>query len=238
MIIFKHLFHITYVMKRLLILLSMTLCIGICHAQPKETVAILGDSYSTYEGYLTPSTNEIWYFQPWRDKRTDVNDVKQTWWWQVIDRGGYKLGVNNSYSGSTICNTGYNDEDYTARSFITRLTNLGSPDIIFVFGGTNDSWAGVPLGEYKYENIKRADLFTFRPAMAFLLQGLINHYPGSSIYVIVNDGLSEEVTSSMITICDKYHIKHIELKNIDKIGGHPSIKGMEQISRQILDFVK
>lgn len=225
-------------MKRLLILLSMTLCIGICHAQPKETVAILGDSYSTYEGYLTPSTNEIWYFQPWRDKRTDVNDVKQTWWWQVIDRGGYKLGVNNSYSGSTICNTGYNDEDYTARSFITRLTNLGSPDIIFVFGGTNDSWAGVPIGEYKYENIKRADLFTFRPAMAFLLQGLINHYPGSSIYVIVNDGLSEEVTSSMITICDEYHIKHIELKNIDKIGGHPSIKGMEQISRQILDFVK
>lgn len=225
-------------MKRLLILLSMTLCIGICHAQPKETVAILGDSYSTYEGYLTPATNEIWYFQPWRDKRTDVNDVKQTWWWQVIDRGGYKLGVNNSYSGSTICNTGYNDEDYTARSFITRLTNLGSPDIIFVFGGTNDSWAGVPIGEYKYENIKRADLFTFRPAMAFLLQGLINHYPGSSIYVIVNDGLSEEVTSSMITICDKYHIKHIELKNIDKIGGHPSIKGMEQISRQILDFVK
>jgi len=225
-------------MKRLLILLSMTLCFGICHAQPKETVAILGDSYSTYEGYLTPSTNEIWYFQPWRDKRTDVNDVKQTWWWQVIDRGGYKLGVNNSYSGSTICNTGYNDEDYTARSFITRLTNLGSPDIIFVFGGTNDSWAGVPIGEYKYENIKRADLFTFRPAMAFLLQGLINHYPGSSIYVIVNDGLSEEVTSSMITICDKYHIKHIELKNIDKIGGHPSIKGMEQISRQILDFVK
>ena len=225
-------------MKRLLILLSMTLCFGICHAQPKETVAILGDSYSTYEGYLTPATNEIWYFQPWRDKRTDVNDVKQTWWWQVIDRGGYKLGVNNSYSGSTICNTGYNDEDYTARSFITRLTNLGSPDIIFVFGGTNDSWAGVPIGEYKYENIKRADLFTFRPAMAFLLQGLINHYPGSSIYVIVNDGLSEEVTSSMITICDKYHIKHIELKNIDKIGGHPSIKGMEQISRQILDFVK
>lgn len=225
-------------MKRLLILLSMTLCIDICHAQPKETVAILGDSYSTYEGYLTPATNEIWYFQPWRDKRTDVNDVKQTWWWQVIDRGGYKLGVNNSYSGSTICNTGYNDEDYTARSFITRLTNLGSPDIIFVFGGTNDSWAGVPIGEYKYENIKRADLFTFRPAMAFLLQGLINHYPGSSIYVIVNDGLSEEVTSSMITICDKYHIKHIELKNIDKIGGHPSIKGMEQISRQILDFVK
>ena len=216
----------------------MVVCATISYAQAKETVAILGDSYSTYEGYLTPSTNEIWYFQPWRDKRTDVNDVKQTWWWQVIDRGGFKLGVNNSYSGSTICNTGYNDEDYTARSFVTRYNNLGTPDIIFVFGGTNDSWANVPVGEFKYENIRRADLFTFRPAMAYLMQGLINHYPGARIYVLINNELSEEVTNSMKTIADRYDIPYIQLKDIDKKGGHPSIKGMSQIADQILKTIK
>ena len=216
----------------------MVVCATMSYAQAKETVAILGDSYSTYEGYLTPSTNEIWYFQPWRDKRTDVNDVKQTWWWQVIDRGGFKLGVNNSYSGSTICNTGYNDEDYTARSFVTRYNNLGTPDIIFVFGGTNDSWANVPVGEFKYENIRRADLFTFRPAMAYLMQGLINHYPGARIYVLINNELSEEVTNSMKTIADRYGIPYIQLKDIDKKGGHPSIKGMSQIADQILKTIK
>ena len=216
----------------------MVVCATMSYAQAKETVAILGDSYSTYEGYLTPSTNEIWYFQPWRDKRTDVNDVKQTWWWQVIDRGGFKLGVNNSYSGSTICNTGYNDEDYTARSFVTRYNNLGTPDIIFVFGGTNDSWANVPVGEFKYENIRRADLFTFRPAMAYLMQGLINHYPGARIYVLINNELSEEVTNSMKTIADRYGIPYIQLKDIDKKGGHPSIKGMSQIADQILKAIK
>ena len=216
----------------------MVVCATMSYAQAKETVAILGDSYSTYEGYLTPSTNEIWYFQPWRDKRTDVNDVKQTWWWQVIDRGGFKLGVNNSYSGSTICNTGYNDEDYTARSFVTRYNNLGTPDIIFVFGGTNDSWANVPVGEFKYENIRRADLFTFRPAMAYLMQGLINHYPGARIYVLINNELSEEVTNSMKTIADRYGIPYIQLKDIDKKGGHPSIKGMSQIADQILKVIK
>lgn len=225
-------------MKKLSLFMLMVVCATISYAQAKETVAILGDSYSTYEGYLTPSTNEIWYFQPWRDKRTDVNDVKQTWWWQVIDRGGFKLGVNNSYSGSTICNTGYNDEDYTARSFVTRYNNLGTPDIIFVFGGTNDSWANVPVGEFKYENIRRADLFTFRPAMAYLMQGLINHYPGARIYVLINNELSEEVTNSMKTIADRYGIPYIQLKDIDKKGGHPSIKGMSQIADQILKTIK
>lgn len=225
-------------MKKLSLFMLMVVCATMSYAQAKETVAILGDSYSTYEGYLTPSTNEIWYFQPWRDKRTDVNDVKQTWWWQVIDRGGFKLGVNNSYSGSTICNTGYNDEDYTARSFVTRYNNLGTPDIIFVFGGTNDSWANVPVGEFKYENIRRADLFTFRPAMAYLMQGLINHYPGARIYVLINNELSEEVTNSMKTIADRYGIPYIQLKDIDKKGGHPSIKGMSQIADQILKTIK
>lgn len=225
-------------MKKLSLFMLMVVCATMSYAQAKETVAILGDSYSTYEGYLTPSTNEIWYFQPWRDKRTDVNDVKQTWWWQVIDRGGFKLGVNNSYSGSTICNTGYNDEDYTARSFVTRYNNLGTPDIIFVFGGTNDSWANVPVGEFKYENIRRADLFTFRPAMAYLMQGLINHYPGARIYVLINNELSDEVTNSMKTIADRYGIPYIQLKDIDKKGGHPSIKGMSQIADQILKTIK
>ena len=70
------------------------------------------------------------------DKKLDVVDVKQTWWWQVIKDGGYKLGVNNSFSGATICYSGYNDEDYSARSFVRRWTNLGTPDIIFIFCGT------------------------------------------------------------------------------------------------------
>ena len=225
-------------MKRsLLTILAVAMAVTVV-AQAKKTVSILGDSYSTYEGYLTPSTNEIWYFQPWRDNRTDVCDVKQTWWWQVIDRGGYKLGVNNSYSGATICNTGYNDEDYTQRSFVTRLTNLGTPDIIFIFGGTNDSWAKVPIGEFKYEDIRRADLFTFRPAMAALLQGALNHYLGTQVYVLINDGLSEEVTQSMKSVCEHYQVPYIELQEIDKKGGHPSIKGMKQIADQVLNIVK
>ena len=111
----------------------------------KPVVSILGDSYSTFEGYI-PVGNAVWYDTRPNPKKTDVSDVKHTWWWQFISRGGYILGVNDSYSGATVSYTGYNGADYSDRSFITRLPRLGSPDILLIFGATNDSWAGVKIG--------------------------------------------------------------------------------------------
>ena len=57
---------------------------------------------------------------------------------KFIKENNYRLCVNNSFSGATICNTGYNQADYSDRSFITRMDKLGCPDIIFIFGATND----------------------------------------------------------------------------------------------------
>lgn len=202
-------------------------------AQAKPTLSILGDSYSTFEGWLTPDTNLVWYSVPADARRTDVKSVGQTWWHQVIKRQGWKLGVNNSYSGSTICNTGYRDEDYTHESFVTRLTQLGTPDIIIVFGGTNDSWAGSPLGEFKYEGIRRADLYSFRPAMAYMLARLQELYPTAALWFVLNDGLKESVTQSAEAICARYGVPVIKLKGISKKSGHPDAEGMRQIADQV-----
>ena len=49
--------------------------------QYKPSVSILGDSYSTFKGYVDPATNEMWYTVEDKEKRTDVHDVTQTWWW-------------------------------------------------------------------------------------------------------------------------------------------------------------
>ena len=199
----------------------------------KLSVSILGDSYSTYEGYLTPSTNAVWYQVKNAGNKTDVTSVRQTWWHQLISSQGWKLCVNNSYSGSTICHTGYDGNDYSDRSFLTRMDNLGCPDILFVFGATNDSWSGAPIGEFKYDGIAGGDLWTFRPALAYLLAHLQDRYLGTDIYFILNDGLSAEVTSSVKTICEHYGVKCIELQAIDKKAGHPSVKGMQQIASQV-----
>ena len=218
-----------------ILFLSLMCSLSACAQKP--SISILGDSYSTFEGYVTPSTNEMWYYEE-NGNKTDVNDVTDTWWWQVAKEGGYKLSVNNSYSGSTIGYRGYDGNDYADRSFLTRMDNLGNPDVILIFGATNDSWAGEPVGEYKYANWTKADFYTFRPAMAYMLQHITNRYPNVDIYFILNTELREDITVSCQTICQHYQIPCITLQDIHKINGHPSVKGMKSISQQVLKAIK
>jgi hypothetical protein len=221
-------------MKRLLFVVCLSLlCFVLLPAQSSKTVSILGDSYSTFEGYLTPDTNFVWYYVVPEKQRTDVTSVTETWWYKYIKESGYRLCVNNSFSGATICYTGYGKADYSDRSFITRMNKLGCPDIIFIFGATNDSWAKAPIGEYKYADWTKKDLYSFRPAMACLLSKMKERYVNTDLYFILNDGLSPEVTSSCKDICNHYAVKCIELNGIDKKNGHPTIKGMSQIDEQI-----
>lgn len=211
-------------------------------AQNSKSISILGDSYSTFQGYLQPDTNAVWYWDNVEAMNTDVHHVRETWWHQFIKKNGYRLCVNNSFSGSTICYSGYKTvgpdfTDYSDRAFVTRLDKLGCPDIIFVFGGTNDSWAGSPIGEYKYSGWTREDLFSFRPAMACLLEKMIDRYPNVKIYFLLNDDLRDEIDESVKTICSHYEVDLIELVDIHKINGHPSVKGMRQICEQIEAYI-
>lgn len=201
-------------------------------AQAQKSVTIFGDSYSTYEGYLTPDTNEAWYFNK-PSENTDVVSVTQTWWYQLIEKKGWRLERNNSYSGSTVSSSGYQGEDYTPRSFVTRADNLGNPDIILVCAGTNDSWVPAPIGEYKYCDWTTDDLKAFRPSLACLFSRLGEYYPNAAIYFILNSELSDEIDSSVATICEHYNIPLIELQHIDKIAGHPSVEGMRKFAEQV-----
>ena len=216
--------------------LLMLIAMG-ANAQCKKSVAIFGDSYSTFENYLSCDTNAVWYFQG-KQKKTDVTDAAQTWWHMLLKEKGWKLECNNSFSGSTICYTGYRKEDYQNRSFHNRLRYLGSPDIILVFGATNDCWAKSPIGDYKYSDWTKKDLYSFRPAMAAMCDGLKKRYPNVDIYFIMNCDLTETITTSCRTICNHYGIPMIELHDVDKINGHPSIKGMKAIAEQVGAAVK
>ena len=197
-----------------------------------QSVSILGDSYSTYEGCI-PKGNAVWYHEPANLSSTDVTSVDQTWWSLLVKECGYTLLMNDSYSGATISFTGYHQADYSDRSFITRLPRLGNPDIILIFGGTNDSWAGVEVGEYKYSHARREDLYTYRPALAWLLEYACKLYPDKAIYFILNDRLREDITESTMTICSHYGIPVIRLNDIDKMAGHPTVLGMQQIAAQV-----
>lgn len=210
-----------------------------CTAQSK--VSILGDSYSTFEGYVYPSVNKCWYGTKVKradQAQNDVTKLEETWWYLLIKKMGAVIEYNNSYSGATVCHTGYDKNDYADRSFVTRMYNLGNPDIILVLGGTNDAWANAPLGNYQYNNWTNQDLFRFRPAFCYLLHHLKCLYPKARIYNISNCNLKKSVTSSMAEICQHYGIQNIQLENVHKLGGHPSVQGMQDICNQVYEYVK
>lgn len=223
--------------KNLLSLLFALLIPLLVCAQNRPRVSVLGDSYSTFQGYI-PEGNEAWYYTPVDTSRTDVDNVTQTWWWQVINQAGCLIEKNDSYSGATVSYHGYDNQDYSARSFITRLPRLGSPDIILIFGGTNDDWAGAELGEYQYDHhFTQADFYTYRPALAYLLQQAKERYPNVKILFIINSELRKEIVESTKVICSHYSIPYIELKDIDKKLNHPTVKGMKAIAQQVLEFI-
>lgn len=223
-------------MKKSLVLLLFLLHLPLM-AQKK--VVILGDSYSTFNGYI-PSQNLCWYEGEdgaWAKDQIDVKKVEQTWWMQLITQNGFTLVKNDSYSGATICYTGYDKADFTDRAFITRMKDLPQADMIFICGGTNDSWADSPIGKFKYKNWKTQDLYDFRPAFAYMLSYLKKKFPQTVIVNICNSELKPEITESQQRICEHYHVLNVQLSEIDKIGGHPSAKGMAAIAKQVNDVI-
>jgi lysophospholipase L1-like esterase len=167
-----------------------------------------------------------------------VSSVDQTWWSLYIKAKGYQLEKNDSWGGTTICGTGYGRMDSSRSNFISRVDSLGNPDIIFVFGGTNDAWANSPVGEYQYSDWTKDDCKNFRPALACLLDMLQKRYPKASIYSILNSELREPINESFREICKHYNVQLIELHDIEKQNGHPSVSGMKSICDQLLEAIK
>ena len=219
--------------KILLLATLATILLAGCQTRPR--VSILGDSYSTFRGWI-PEGNAIYY--PTNPAQNDVSKAEECWWSLVIAKLGGYLERNESWSGSTICNTGYNGGDFSRFSFIARSGRLGDPTLILVCGATNDAWAGSPIGEYKWADWTAEELYTFRPAMAKLLADLKATYPKARIFFILNSELKQEINDSVHEICTHYNIPCIDLENIEKQSGHPSVAGMKAFADQVVDAVQ
>ena len=132
---------------------------------------IFGDSYSTFAGCIPAGYAP--YYSGRRERGPDIESADQSWWGLMVNETGVNLVRNDSWSGSTIGYTGYNNSDTSkSSSFIYRLEKLTQEgfftenkiDTVFVFGGTNDSWSNAPLGELKYDDFKEEELFSVLPA--------------------------------------------------------------------------
>jgi hypothetical protein len=225
-----------------LMITAMALFFASCGKDPIPQdihFSVLGDSYSTFEGYVDPENNDVWYQLP-PNNFIDVMSVEDMWWYKVAAETGWTLEKNNSFSGSLICNFwGYNSGPYySPHSFIRRMDDLGNPDVIFVFGGANDVWNGAYCGEYVYSDWTEGQLEQYRPALAYLFDHLERRYPEAKIYFLVDMDLSttdmEQFVESVHTVANHYRINCIDLYDIQKDWAHPNAQGMSDIAAQVV----
>ena len=206
-----------------------------------KNVFIFGDSYSTYKGY-NPEGYSIYY----SDERTAepvVAGVEKTWWRILARENQLDIVMNDSFSGSTVCNT-VRESLTVESSFISRIDKYiesgffdeSKIDFMLIFGGTNDSWIDAPIGELKYAEQTSEDLKCVLPAFCYLINKAKT--VAEKVVVIVNSDLKEEITRGFCEACEALGVKPLRLEGIDKKNGHPTELGMEQIASQVASTLK
>ena len=206
-------------------------------------VMILGDSYSTFEGCI-PEGYPSYYSKKSID--FGVTSQKRTWWGRLLQKTDSHLVLNSSYSGSTVCHTGYGGADASAYSFLGRMQALceqgffeeNSIDTLIIYGGLNDDWAGAPRGEIRYDELTDRDAYSVYPAFIMLLTTAREALPDARIIVILEESLDGEMKDSLYEICSHMGIETVETQSISKKSGHPDKQGMAQIADQIMSYLE
>ena len=88
-----------------------------------------------------------------------------------------------------------------------------------------------------YSDWSTDDLRKVLPAFCYLLHRITEISKGARCVVILNTELKQIIVEEYHKACEKYGAECIELIDIEKINGHPSIKGMQQISQQIQKYL-
>lgn len=205
-----------------------------------EKLLIIGDSYSTFEGYI-PEGYAVYYDKAETRPGTGVRSVEDTWWHIFSREAGMEIIENNSWSGSTVCYTGRGGDCSRDSSFIYRLRCLcdsdfggkGAPDTLIIFGATNDSWIDAPLGEAKLCGFEESDLYSVLPAVADIIYEAKAALPEARIVYVINTGLKPEICAQVKAASERYGTDYVELSDIDKVSGHPTALGMRQIADQV-----
>jgi len=227
-----------------------------------KTVSILGDSISTFAGYIPQDDGVNLSHRPRYPQDDLLTDVNDTWWMKLINALEAKLGVNDSWAGSTVSNfRDHNEKDFgpdAAMASLTRIRNLASngvPDLVLFFGGTNDAGKMIEMGSFDRAHdpdLAASKWGSFADAYSEAILRLRHFYPDAEIVAVSpsisggyydNERLSEFADLAQ-EICTYYGIKCVDLRRSglkfemlpDTL--HPNAEGMECIYRSVLNKLK
>lgn len=225
-----------------------------------KTVSILGDSISTFQGYV-PAGYACFYPDP----DNNITDVAQTWWMQVLNLTGMRLLVNGSFSGSTVCGDS-RSENSTAGCSNRRIVDLMGadgtvPDVILVYMGANDFFHDIELGDFSGTVTHRTDhyIWDFTEGYELMLQKLQAVYPSSQIFCMTlieansedeprvngNGNTVEDFNNRIMQIAAAYGIPVIdvhdcgievdELNRFTSDGIHPNREGAGRMAAYVIN---
>lgn len=231
---------------------------------PKATrVSIIGDSISTFAGYIPEG------YVPYYPVAGRLDYVEQTYWHKLIYKymSNAVLDKNIAYGGTTVASVRVHDFNF---NFIEQ-GGVGNPDVIIIHGGTNDNNVAnspglelVPgvdaktateapyLGDV-FKLVDRANTVTkaqnlpggtFCEAYAKLIKICSVTYPDVKIVCVIGDWLCVGLEKSIIAVVNHFsNAKYVDFVvdgapdavNIPKIGAgcHPVEEGMEYMAKTI-----
>lgn len=187
-------------------------------------ISFLGDSITTFQGYI-PDGFATYY----PTSGCDVDSVEKTWWYQVVQKTGYQLLMNNSYSGTQVSGGSNYGNSYDRLKYLSK--DGIDPDIIVIHMGTNDLTHGVNVTKFKSAYCAMIDKIKeeYDDVEIFILNLPYNKYATSFIsprekYNAALIEISEEKGVELIDITEgitKYNVAEYMFA-----GAHPSYKGM------------
>lgn len=110
------------------------------------TVAVYGDSISTFEGYLPEG---FAYYYP--QTTLDVKTVGDTWWYKLYQNNSLNIVINNSISGTGVLNAGgMSGYQGLSQKRIDLLINDFVPvNMVIIYLGINDCKIGTDTLTFK-----------------------------------------------------------------------------------------
>lgn len=202
-------------------------------------LAIMGDSISTFKGKI-PSDHK-YYYPSTRADCADVDSWEKTYWGHLINEyWKCELDVNSAWSGSCVAD---GDPANNRTPFVKRCSLFKNPDVIILYGGTNDCQAAreIALGEFDYtSSLDKLNKYArFREAYIWVIGTLQKNYPDAQIICILGNRIDGEYGNSVKAIAEHFELPLVDLRGDTKITPygelHPNAAGHAQIAKRIYE---
>lgn len=199
-----------------------------------ETLAVIGDSYSTFD---TEGTGDNKYYYPSNStlKGNDVVSESQSWRNIVAKKLGYELVYVDAISGSEL--TARNEADPTSMLNRIKSSKDNLADNIVLMGGLNDLWQGRATGSIDATADISEHAGEYAPALRMALTELKAKNPNSRIfYALVcydNTHLGVQYREAAEAICAELNVPFIPVSGMKCVSWHPTVEGMQTIAGQV-----